>query len=284
MKKLLFGATLLMLISSCGGGQKQKDSFAWDTSVTDSSLVMEDSLALNSLEDSFVVPANADESFIDFLYNFSQSRRLQRTRIDFPIAYNVEGEVTLIDEKEWVHDSFFSDIEAYTVLFDHPEEMELVKDESANQVKVEWIYLEQKQVKSYSFERKNGIWILKNIELLPFTKGELAPESFYSFYYQFATDSVFQKRSLATPLVFTTTSSDDEFEVIDTFMDYEQWLTYCSVLPPFLTNVNYGQSLKSDARTKIVELKGFGNGFNNTLYFEKKGKTWKLVKYEDLGD
>ncbi|MGL5273008.1 MAG: DUF4348 domain-containing protein, partial [Phocaeicola sp.] len=149
---------------------------------------------------------------------------------------------------------------------------------------VEWFYLEEKEVKSYSFKREDGIWILKNIDLTPFSGEEISSESFFTFYDRFISDAEFQKQSLANPLKFVTKSAEDEFEIIDTIMDYEQWLSYQSALPTFLTNVNYGQSLDSKSRTKIIELKGFGNGFNNTLYFKKKGKEWKLVQYEDLGD
>lgn len=284
MKKLLLGASLFLLVSSCGGGQKQKHSLASDNSVTDSIFAANDSLVLLASEETAMVPTNADESFIDFLYNFSQNKRLQRARTLFPLSYHVAGKEEHIVEKEWKHDPLFSEIEAYTVIFDTAEEMELEKDESANEVKVEWIYLEQKEVKRYSFERELGEWKLVEMSLLPFTADEQAPESFYTFYHQFTADSLFQKRALANPLKFSTTNPEDEFEVIDTTMDYEQWLSYQSALPTFLTNVNYGQRLNAESRTKVLELKGFGNGFNNTLYFEKRGTQWKLVQYEDLGD
>lgn len=284
MKKIVLGASLLSLVCSCGGGQKQQRSLASDSSVSDSFFVANDSLGLYASEESEVVPTNADESFIDFLYNFSQNKRLQRSRILFPLSYQVAGSEEQIVEKAWKHDALFDQIEAYTVLFDNAEEMELEKDESGNEVKVEWIYLEEKEVKSYAFEREQGMWKLVEISLLPFTPEEQSSDSFYSFYHRFTTDSLFQKRALAKPLRFSTTDPEDEFQVIDTTMDYEQWLSYQSALPTFLTNVNYGQRLHAESRTKVVELKGFGNGFNNTLYFERKGKEWKLVQYEDLGD
>jgi len=31
-------------------------------------------------------------------------------------------------------------------------------------------------------------------------------------------------------------------------------------------------------------LKGIGNGFNNTLYFKRRGQQWKLVAFEDMSD
>ena len=35
---------------------------------------------------------------------------------------------------------------------------------------------------------------------------------------------------------------------------------------------------------KIMEIKGFGNGFNCVLYFERRNGIWRLMKFEDLGD
>ena len=38
------------------------------------------------------------------------------------------------------------------------------------------------------------------------------------------------------------------------------------------------------SNTKVIEMKGFGNGFNNTLYFERRHGLWKLMQFEDLSD
>lgn len=51
-----------------------------------------------------------------------------------------------------------------------------------------------------------------------------------------------------------------------------------------LTNVHYGQEEVADTDQKIIEFKGFGNGFSNTLYFEYRGGKWMLMKFEDLSD
>lgn len=51
-----------------------------------------------------------------------------------------------------------------------------------------------------------------------------------------------------------------------------------------LTNIHYGQRESSDSNTKIIDFKGFGNGFCNTLYFERKNGQWRLDKFEDLSD
>ena len=45
-----------------------------------------------------------------------------------------------------------------------------------------------------------------------------------------------------------------------------------------------GQNENSKSNTKVIEIKGFGNGFNNTLDFERRNGLWKLVQFEDLSD
>ncbi|MGL5273046.1 MAG: DUF4348 domain-containing protein, partial [Phocaeicola sp.] len=182
MKKLLSGTLLLVLVSSCGLGQKQKNNSALSASVTDSLLTDNDSSEGYPLDESVALPANTDGSFIDFLYNFSQNKALQRSRITFPISYKTPDKNFSFTEKEWKHESLFADVEAYTVLFDNETEMEMEKEDLVDEVKVEWFYLKEKEVKSYSFKREDGIWILKNIDLIPFSAEELSVESFFTFY------------------------------------------------------------------------------------------------------
>ena len=59
---------------------------------------------------------------------------------------------------------------------------------------------------------------------------------------------------------------------------------YSPMLKERLTNVHYGQKEMPDTNQKIIEFKGFGNGFSNTLYFEYHGGKWILMKFEDLSD
>ena len=48
-----------------------------------------------------------------------------------------------------------------------------------------------------------------------------------------------------------------------------------------LSNINYGQRNGDDSPTKILALKGIGNGFSNILYFRRKAGEWELYKFED---
>jgi hypothetical protein len=53
--------------------------------------------------------------------------------------------------------------------------------------------------------------------------------------------------------------------------------------PTVLSNINYGQSNRDNSTTKILALKGIGNGFSNVLYFQRRGGQWELYKFEDTG-
>ena len=126
---------------------------------------------------------------------------------------------------------------------------------------------------------------MKDIDFADMPENEDSKESFYEFYEHFANDSLFQQTRLHNPLKFVTVDPDDEFQIIETTLEAGQWFAFQPVLPrEFLTNVNYGQNENSKSNTKVIEIKGFGNGFNNTLYFERRNGLWKLVQFEDLSD
>ena len=65
-------------------------------------------------------------------------------------------------------------------------------------------------------------------------------------------------------------------------LDLNQWFAFKPGLPADrLSNINYGQRNDDDSPTKILALKGIGNGFSNILYFRRKAGEWELYKFED---
>ena len=207
------------------------------------------------------------------------------SRIVFPLPYYTMDKKEHIEKKDWEHDLLFSQLDSYTVLFDKTVDMEAEKDTTATSVKIEWIYLKTNKIKRYYFERLKGLWKLEAIDFADMPKSEDTKENFYEFYERFANDSVFQQTRLHHPLKFVTVDPDDEFQIIETALETGQWFAFQPVLPrEFLTNVNYGQNENPKSNTKVIEIKGFGNGFNNTLYFERRNGLWKLVQFEDLSD
>lgn len=288
MKRVLWGCCLLGLMASCGGGKKRMDPFEALTKQMDSvqQPVAADTLpAVQELVKEEPVPVTADESFADFFYNFASDESFQRSRIVFPISYYKGDQVIRTTKEDWTFDPLFSHYPAYTALFDNEEDMEMEKDTSVHSVQIDWMYLADRKIKRYYFERINNSWFLEaiNMENLPLSEDD--GEDFFSFYLEFSSDSLFQQQRMHHPLAFVTADPEDEFQIIETTLDAGQWAAFRPPLVKgWLSNVHYGQPDALSSNHKIVEFKGFGNGFNNALYFERRRGEWRLVKFEDLSD
>lgn len=288
MKRVLWGCCLLGLMASCGGGKKRMDPFEALTKQMDSvqQPVAVDTLpAVQELVKEEPVPVTADESFADFFYNFASDESFQRSRIVFPISYYKGDQVIRTTKEDWTFDPLFSHYPAYTALFDNEEDMEMEKDTSVHSVQIDWMYLADRKIKRYYFERINNSWFLEaiNMENLPHSEDD--GEDFFSFYLEFSSDSLFQQQRMHHPLAFVTADPEDEFQIIETTLDAGQWAAFRPPLVKgWLSNVHYGQPDALSSNHKIVEFKGFGNGFNNALYFEQRRGEWRLVKFEDLSD
>mgnify|MGYP002232261648 FL=1 len=216
MRKLIIGVCLLMLISSCGGGKKKMDPFETLTEEIDSLTATPDTTeAMAAVEEEPMVPATADESFADFFYNFASDEKLQLSRIVFPLPYYTMEKKEHIEKEQWKHDPLFSRQDAYTVLFDKAEDMEMEKDTGLTSVKIEWIYLKKGKIKRYYFERLKGLWKLEAIDFADMPREDTGKEDFFEFYERFANDSVFQLSRLHEPLKFVTADPEDEFQILE---------------------------------------------------------------------
>lgn len=284
MKKLVIAICLLGGMLSCVGGKKNADTQE-DALPVDTMAFMADTLDLEEVEEEPIVPASADESFADFLYNFALDERLQLRRILFPLPYYTDSRKDSILKEDWKHDPLFSQQEFYTMLYDHLDDAELEKDTASTSVRIEWIDLKERKLKRYYFERLYGWWKLEAIDDATMPKEENGQEDFYEFYERFANDSLFQAERVVDPLPFVAPDPDDDFNILETTIQKEQWFAFQPKLPgEFLTNVNYGQRLDGNSRTRVIELRGFGNGFSNTLYFRCRNGEWKLTRFEDLSN
>ena len=284
MKKIIVGICLLGGLVSCGG-KKQTGTLSEKVESSDSIEVMADSLLMEEVEEEPSVPASADESFADFLYNFALDEKLQLRRIIFPLPYYKDSQKDSINKEDWVYDPLFSQHEFYTMLYDNMDDAELEKDTASTSVRIEWIDLKKKKLKRYYFERLYGWWKLEAIDDAAIPKEETYQEDFYEFYERFSNDSLFQVERVVDPLPFVAPDPEDEFQILETTLEKTQWFAFQPKLPTeFLTNVNYGQRLDRNSRPRIIELRGFGNGFNNTLYFKCRNGEWRLTRFEDLSN
>lgn len=280
MKQIIAGVAVLCFLSSCGNKKANIDPFASITNLVDSAMNHRADSTNNEKASDEPQPIEADESFDDFIYSFASDVALQKQRIVFPLPYYNGDHASKIDKKFWKHDALFSKQSFYTLLFDREEDMDLVGDTSLTSVQVEWIFVKKRMVKKYYFERIKGAWMLEAINLRPIEKND--GEDFVDFFGRFATDSVFQSQRIHEPLAFVTTDPDDDFSILETTLDLNQWFAFKPTLPvDKLSNINYGQKNNDNSSHKILALKGVGNGFSNILYFQRREGGWELYKFED---
>lgn len=279
MKKLLLGFLLLAFLISCGNKKAKMDPFATIAEMVDSAGYKADTLQEAEVKGE-PKPMVADELFDDFIFNYASDDALQRQRTVFPLPYYDRDTPLKIEADFWKHDYLFTKENCYTLLFDKEEDMDMVGDTTLTSVQVEWIFLKTRMVKRYYFERKRGMWMLEAINLREMEKGE--NEDFVEFYTRFVRDSVYQSKHISHPLQFITIDPDDEFSILETTLDVDQWYAFRPVMPTDrLSNINYGQKNEDLSDTKILKVNGIGNGYSNIFYFRKRGKGWELYKYED---
>lgn len=284
-KKNLVMIIVVFSLFSCGNKKNQpvvQSDTVVITSLDTTSITIPDTITVVE-ETDIPEPYYRDGSFEDFVYHFATDEKFQKRRAIFPLPYYKEETPLKIEKEEWEHDSLFYNSSYYTLLADTEEELESMEDTTRTSMQVEWVLMEDKSVKRYYFERKEGRWMLEAINLRSFEEEER--NSFTDFFIRFATDSVFQATHIRNPLEFVTIDPDDDFSILETTLDPNQWFAFKPELPKErLSNINYGQSNNVNSSQKILQLKGIGNGFLNTLFFRKKNGTWELYKFEDTSN
>ena len=278
MKKGAFLIVLAMIVSMIcfsSVGCSDKKTMAIDSVAIDSdSVATIDTMATIITETP--MPKTADELFDDFIFNFAANRKLQYSRIQFPLPVTKYGKNSEITEKSWRMERFFMMQDYYTLIFDSKRQMDIVKDTTINHVVVEKIYLNSNMLKQYVFERISGQWKLTRLNVNRMRESNNS--SFLSFYKEFVTDSAFQIKSINNPLEFSGPDPDDEFNTMTGFLAPEQWLSFAPELPGRLIyNILYGQKYK-ESNKKIFVIRGIANGLETELTFERKNGNWMLTQ------
>lgn len=282
MKKLSFISALLALLtivcfSSVGCTGKKPASDA-DTLASDTTVA--DTQAMDSTEkliEETPMPKAADELFDDFVFNFAANRKLQLSRVHFPLpVYRNEKVVKTIDKKHWKMEHFFMRQDYYTLIFDNQKQMNLVKDTTIDHVVVEKVFYHKKTVQQFLFNRINGQWMMTSINYKPMYSNKNA--SFLKFYGKFATDSTFQAEHLHNPVKFVGPDPDDDFSTMTGDIEPETWPAFAPKLPSsMIYNIIYGQKY-NESNQKIFVIRGIANGLETELTFKRIGGKWMLTK------
>ena len=282
MKKLSFISVLLALLTivcfssvGCTGKKpaSDADTLASDTTVTDTQ-------AMDSTEkliEETPMPKAADELFDDFVFNFAANRKLQLSRVHFPLpVYRNEKVVKTIDKKHWKMEHFFMRQDYDTLIFDNQKQMNLVKDTTIDHVVVEKVFYHKKTVQQFLFNRINGQWMMTSINYKPMYSNKNA--SFLKFYGKFATDSTFQAEHLHNPVKFVGPDPDDDFSTMTGDIEPETWPAFAPKLPSsMIYNIIYGQKY-NESNQKIFVIRGIANGLETELTFKRIGGKWMLTK------
>lgn len=277
MKRFLFVFSILGLLFSACQGQKSDGSTEEDA--VDSTQVADTvaSTLQEEIEDEVAMPKAADELFDDFIFNFAANKKLQSSRIVFPLKVQRGEEVSYVKNGQWQMEYFFMNQDFYTLLFDSEEELESAKENnSIKHAVVEKIYLEAKTVKQFVFDRIDGLWMLKEVIHMPLDESRNA--SFLTFYDQFSTDMEFQSKHLAESVIFVGPDPDDDFAQMEGVITPDTWEAFAPELPSgMIYNIVYGDAGKDSGR-KIFVLRGIANGLEIELFFKNEGGKWKLTK------
>ena len=278
MKKILtaFFAFLALMFSCKGNKTETGDSLPTDSdSIKDTAVVdtMEQIIAETPM------PKAADELFDDFFFNFAANKKLQIERTQFPLPVERAGKTDTIGKKQWKTDRFFMRQGYYTLIFDNFRQMNVVKDTSVNKVVVEKIYFNIKTVKSYNFNRVNGLWKLTSRNYKGIHENRNA--SFLKFYHQFVTDSTFQAESISNPMEFIGPDPDDDFSQMEGLITPETWPAFAPELPNnMIYNIIYGEDSKPGLQ-RIFVIRGIANGLEMELTFKRKKSKWMLTKLSE---
>lgn len=268
-------SVVLLLFSACQGnktGNSEMEETADSTQQADTVSASQQ----EEIVEETPVPKAADELFDDFIFNFAANRKLQSSRIKFPLLTKRGDEVSFVKKGDWQMEYFFMKQDFYTLLFDSEQEMEAVKETNIEHAVVEKIYLHSKTVKQYVFDRVNGLWMLQQVIHMPLSESRNA--SFLEFYEQFADSPELQSKHLMQSVKFIGPDPDDDFSQMEGVITPDTWEAFAPELPTgMIYNIVYGQPQKETGR-KVFVLRGIANGMDLELTFKYEGGKWKLEK------
>ena len=154
---------VMTFFSTTGCSDKKPTTQDTAISTTDSVSAVTDTMETIIAE--APMPKAADELFDDFIFNFAANRKLQYSRIQFPLSVTKFGKKSEMTKKSWRMERFFMTQDYYTFIFDSKRQMSIVKATTINHVVVEKIYLNTNILKQYVFNRLKWQWKLTGLNV-----------------------------------------------------------------------------------------------------------------------
>ena len=279
MKRLLFVVGIAgLLLVACQGQKSNSESAAEESADSTQTVDTTATTLQEEIAEEGPMPKAADELFDDFIFNFAANKKLQTSRVKFPLKVTRGDEVSYVSKGQWQMEYFFMNQDYYTLLFNSEEEMERVQQSTTiEHAVVEKIYLEAKTVKQFVFDRVNGLWMLQQVIHMPLSESKNA--SFLMFYEQFSkNEDGYQAKHLSESVNFVGPDPDDDFGRMEGVITPDTWEAFAPDLPSnMIYNIVYGEPQKETGR-KIFVLRGIANGLELELTFKHEGGKWKLTK------
>ncbi len=259
-------------------GCSNKKAEPADSTHTDSTVVSDTTDTVDSATEVIAttpMPKAADQLFDDFFFNFIANKKLQRSRIKFPLTVTTGNKQRLIQRREWKTDHFFRRQGYYTLIFDNQKQMRTAKSTDIDSVIVEKIHLRKGLVEQYCFDHQEGKWQLDGIRHLSFRDSRNL--SFYSFLARFFAGN--GAGHIKSPLPYSGPDPNgEETTTINTTIPAQEWATFLPEVPSDLIyNILYGQHY-TEGNRKILTFRGLSNGMETQLVFKRNRKNWTLVK------
>jgi hypothetical protein len=279
MKRLLFVVGIAgLLLVACQGQKNNSESVAEESADSTQTVDTTATTLQEEIAEEGPMPKAADELFDDFIFNFAANKKLQTSRVKFPLKVMRGDEVSYVSKGQWQMEYFFMNQDYYTLMFNSEEEMERVQQSTTiEHAVVEKIYLEAKTVKQFVFDRVNGLWMLQQVIHMPLSESKNA--SFLMFYEQFSkNEDGYQAKHLSESVNFVGPDPDDDFGRMEGVITPDTWEAFAPDLPSnMIYNIVYGEPQKETGR-KIFVLRGIANGLELELTFKHEGGKWKLTK------
>lgn len=221
------------------------------------------------------MPKAADQLFDDFFFNFIANKKLQSSRIKFPLAVVSGEKTTELSRNNWKTDHFFRKQGYYTLIFDNEKQMKFSKSTDLDSVIVEKIHLKKDMVEQFWFDHQDGSWKLNQIRNITYDKSYNA--SFFAFLSRFFANG--GKGYVKNPLAYTGPDPNgEETTTVNTTIPAEEWSSFLPEVPgDMIYNILYGQKY-SESDRKILTFRGLANGVETQLIFKHHGKDWRLEK------
>lgn len=273
-------------LGSCWDSKKDKQANTGDSlydeqpedTLNEDTVAVIDSTPVSQTEeliDARPMPKTADELFDDFFFNFSNSRKVQKERIQWPLQVETNGAKKTMAENQWSMKRFYTEDGFYVMLLDDDKQTKLAKDTSLTCVAVKHVDIPKNTLETFSFNRIDGKWMMTLMEQESLSESRNA--NFLKFYQKFATDTLFCQQSLAESIEFTGPDEEDENLTTTRNIPTEEYSMWAPELATDFYTLSYGQKNES-SNSKVFIMRQPASSQECRLYFRRQGSKWTLYK------